>query len=175
MQSLLDLARHSACRDAARLIEDGNISAALTALDALAAGAFHWRGAVTNGYQQGFFVNALRGYCLEKTGDIVKAYRAYQTSRAYFDDQAAAVQCPEPRLEVFLGLGRTCFVAGRYTDAFNWLDLVRLEASAEPRLAAAADRVLIRRAVEIGDYYDAITNYVDLQALILESGSDLRA
>jgi len=169
VQSLLDLARHSACRDAARLIEDGNISAALSALEALAAGAFHWRGAVTNGYQQGFFVNALRGYCLEKTGDIVKAYRAYQTSRAYFDDQAAAVQCPEPRLEVFLGLGRTCLVAGRYTDAFNWLDLVRLEASAEPRLAATADRALIRRAIEIGDYHDAITNYVDLRFLLTES------
>ncbi|MCX7005361.1 MAG: hypothetical protein NTV22_19115 [bacterium] len=164
IQSLLDLARHSACRDAARLIEDGNISAALAALDVLTAGAFYWRGAVTNGYQQGFFVNALRGYCLERAGDIVKAYRAYQNSRAYFDDTAVAMQCPEPRLEVFLGLGRTCLVAGRYTDAFNWLDLVRLEASAEPRIAAAADRALIRRAVEIGDYHDAITNYWDLQA-----------
>jgi len=169
VQSLLDLARHSACRAAARSIEDGTISAALAALDALTAGAFHWRGAVTNGYQQGFFVNALRGYCFERTGDIVKAYRAYQTSRAYFDDQVAAVQCPEPRLEVFLGLGRTCLVAGRYTDAFNWLDLVRLEASAEPRLAAAADRALIRRAVEIGDYHDAITNFWDLQFLLTES------
>ncbi|MCX7002710.1 MAG: hypothetical protein NTV22_05475, partial [bacterium] len=138
-------------------------------------GAFYWRGAVTNGYQQGFFVNALRGYCLERMGDIVKAYRAYQNSRAYFDDTAVAMQCPEPRLEVFLGLGRTCLVAGRYTDAFNWLDLVRLEASATPRIAAAADRGLIRRAIEIGDYHDAITNFWDLQALILESGSDLRA
>jgi len=164
VQSLLDLARHSACRDAARLIEDGSISAALAALDTLTAGAFYWRGAVTNGFQQGFFVNALRGYCLERMGDIVKAYRAYQNSRAYFDDTAVAMQCPEPRLEVFLGLGRTCLVAGRYTDAFNWLDLVRLEASAEPRIAAAADRGLIRRAVEIGDYHDALTNYWDLQA-----------
>gem|GEM_PF-5170981 len=137
-------------------------------LDKLASGAFHWRGAVTNGFQQGFFVNALRGYCLERMGDIVKAYRAYQNSRACFNDEAVAVQCPEPRLEVFLGLGRTCLVAGRYTDAFNWLDLVRLEASAEPRIAAAADRALIRRAVEIGDYHDAITNYLDLQFQLAE-------
>ncbi len=171
VQSLLDLARHSACRDAARAIEGGSISAALAALDALTAGAFYWRGMVTNGYQQGFFVHALRGYCLERMGDIVKAYRSYQNSRAYFDDAAVAVQCPEPRLEVFLGLGRTCLVAGRYTDAFNWLDLVRLEASAEPRIAAAADRALICRAVEIGDYHDAITNYWDLQHLLLETGN----
>ncbi|MCX7004022.1 MAG: hypothetical protein NTV22_12245 [bacterium] len=183
VQSLLNLAGYSACRAAAQAIEQGNIAGGLAMLDKLAEGALHWRGAVTNGYQQGFFVNALRGYCLENTGDIVKAYRAYQNSRAYFNDEAAAVQCPEPRLEVFLGLGRTCLVAGRYTDAFNWLDLVRLEASAVPRIAALADRALIRRAVEIGDYYDAITNYVDLQCLILEtgnlkleqSGSDLRA
>jgi len=79
------------------------------------------------------------------------------------------MQCPEPRLEVFLGLGRTCLVAARYTDAFNWLDLVRLEASADPRIAAAADRGLIRRAVEIGDYHDAITNYLDLQFQLAES------
>ncbi|GEM_PF-2446779 len=171
VQSLLDLARHSACRDAAQAIEAENISAALAALDALTAGAFHWRGAVTNGYQQGFFVNALRGYCLERMGDIVKAYRSYQNSRAYFDDTAVAMQCPEPRLEVFLGLGRTCLVAGRYTDAFNWLDLVRLEASATPRIATAADRALIRRAVEIGDYHDAITNFWDLQHLLLETGN----
>jgi len=175
VQSLLDLAHSSACREAAQAIEEGNIAGGLAMLDKLTSGAFHWRGAVTNGFQQGFFVNALRGYCLERMGDIVKAYRAYQNSRAYFDDAAVAMQCPEPRLEVFLGLGRTCLVAGRYTDAFNWLDLVRLEASADPRIAAAADRGLIRRAVEIGDYHDAITNYCDLQALILESGSDLRA
>ncbi len=183
VQSLLDFAHHSACREAAQAIEEGNIAGGLAMLDKLACGAFHWRGAVTNGYQQGFFVNALRGYCLERIGDIVKAYRTYQNSRAYFDDTAVAMQCPEPRLEVFLGLGRTCLVAGRYTDAFNWLDLVRLEASATPRIATAADRALIRRAVEIGDYHDAITNFWDLQHLLLEtgnlkleqSGSDLRA
>ncbi|MCX7005358.1 MAG: hypothetical protein NTV22_19100 [bacterium] len=164
IQIILQLARGSACRDAAKAIEEDNIAGALAMLDALVSGPFHWRGGVTNGYQQGFFVYALRGYCLERIGDIVKAYRNYQNSRACFDDQAAAMQCPEPRLEVFLGIGRTCNVAGRYTDAFNWLDLVRLEASATPRLAAAADRALIRRAVEIGDYHDAITNYGDLQA-----------
>ncbi|MCX7004453.1 MAG: hypothetical protein NTV22_14435 [bacterium] len=169
VKSLLDLARHSACREAAQAIEQGNIAGGLAMLDKLASGAFHWRGAVTNGYQQGFFVYALRGYCLERLGDIVKAYRAYQNGRAYFDDTAVAMQCPEPRLEVFLGLGRTCLVAGRYTDAFNWLDLVRLEASADPRIAAAADRGLIRRAVEIGDYHDAITNYWDLQFQLAES------
>ncbi|GEM_PF-2190153 len=173
IKSLLDFARHSACRDAARAIEDGNINLALASLDTLTAGAFHWRGAVTNGYQQGFFVNALRGYCLERAGDIVKAYRAYQNSRACFHDEAVAMQCPEPRLEVFLGLGRTCLVAGRYTDAFNWLDLVRLEGSAEPRIAAAADRGLIRRAVEIGDFYEAITNYMDLESQVAALNSQV--
>jgi len=171
IQIILDLAHASACRDTAKAIEEDNIAGALAMLDALVSGPFYWRGAVTNGYQQGFFVNALRGYCLERIGDIVKAYRSYQNSRAYFDDQVAAVQCPDPRLEVFLGLGRTCLVAGRYTDAFNWLDLVRLEASATPRIAAAADRGLIRRAVEIGDYHDAITNFWDLQCLLLETGN----
>jgi hypothetical protein len=38
-----------------------------------------------------------------------------------------------------------------------------------PRIAAAADRAMIRRAVEIGDYHDAITNYCDLQFQLAES------
>ncbi|GEM_PF-2525900 len=121
IHSILDLAHASACRDAAKAIEEDNIAGALAMLDALVSGPFHWRGAVTNGFQQGFFVNALRGYCLERMGDIVKAYRSYQNSRACFDDEAVAVQCPEPRLEVFLGLGRTCERFGRLSDAEQYL------------------------------------------------------
>jgi tetratricopeptide (TPR) repeat protein len=169
--AVLELARGSASREAVADIEEGKYGAALAKLEAFAGGEFHWRGEVTNGYQQGFFLYALRGYCLETLGEVVKAYRSYQNSRGCYDEETVVARSPEPRLEVFLGLGRTCNEAGRYTDAYGWLDVVRLEASGVPRLAAAADRGLIRRAVEIGDYHDALTSFWDLQAQLAKAGA----
>jgi len=54
-------------------------------------------------------------------------------------DENRSLLQPEPRLEVFLGIGRTCNAVGRYTDALTWLETVRIEGNADPPIAAVAD------------------------------------
>ena len=118
-QAVLDLARASATRHAVADIEDGNYAAALAKLDALAAGAFHWRGAVSNGYQQGFFLYALRGYCLEQMHDHPRAYRAYLNSTSCVCNDSSHLQ-RKPLLEVYGGIGRMCNALTRYADALSY-------------------------------------------------------
>lgn len=164
LASTLALAKSSACKQAAVLIEQGDCQSALRNLQSAISSPFPWQIEVTNGYQNGFFLNALMGYCLEQADDPPKAYRAYQNSRAYIDEDRSLVT-PEPRLEVYVGIGRMCNAVGRYTDSFTWLDAARYEGAGNSNIVIAADRALAKRAIEIGDYYDAITNFEDLASI----------
>ncbi|RLD09359.1 MAG: hypothetical protein DRI44_08655, partial [Chlamydiae bacterium] len=125
---------------------------------------FPWRFEITNGYQEGFVYYALLGYANEQDGDIPVAYRCYQNSLACIDEDKS-FDHPLPRAEIYLAIGRTCLAAGRYMDAKDWLDNAFLEAGDNLQLQAAIDRVLIRRANEIGDYPEIIFLYQHLEQL----------
>ena len=149
---ILALARHAGYDELADLIAAEDYGRASAALAKMEKGLFPWRMSVTNGYQHGFLLYALKGYILEKSNDPPKAYRQYQNSRGCLDDDAAMMYYPQPRLEVLIGIGRTCNAVGRYTDSKDYLDVARIEGSEYADISAQADRALIRRGVEIGDY-----------------------
>ena len=141
------------------LLEEENYPAALQALEEKTRAGFQWRVEVTNGYQYGFFAEALKGVCLEKMGDVVKSYRAYQNERCYCEEEKVSTlgtPSPAPKLEVYVGIGRMCNEAGRWTDSLNYLDAARMEAAEYTSVAIAADRGLIKRTVEIGEYEESI-------------------
>ncbi len=159
----LDCARELGFRSIVELLEEEDYPAALKNSEEKTSAGFPWSTETTNGYQYGFFAEALKGVCLEKMGEVVKAYRAYQNSRYYCDEDIASLSFPGPRLEVFVGIGRMCSMAGREYDALAYLDTARMEGSERPRIAVAADRAMITRAQEIGDYDEALILYEDLQ------------
>jgi len=183
----LNLAKYSACKDVVEHTQQSNMTSPalagthsrwnnrdvpleggiiiqLSKLKALSSGPFPWRFEVTNGYQEGFVYYALLGYANELSGDIPYAYRCYQNSLACVDEDKS-FDHPLPRAEIYLAIGRTCLAAGRYMDAKNWLDTAFLEAGDNETLQAAIDRVLIKRANEIGDYPEVIFLYQHLLSM----------
>jgi hypothetical protein len=162
---ILALARDAGYDELADLITAEDYGRASAALAKMEKGLFPWRMAVTNGYQHGFLLYALKGYILEKSNDPPKAYRQYQNSRGCLDDDVAMMYYPQPRLEVLIGIGRTCNAVGRYTDSKDYLDVARIEGSEYVDISALADRALIRRGVEIGDYPEVTNLYNDLRWL----------
>jgi len=180
----LNLAKNSACKDVAEVIQKiprltkvehpeyslgegcpiGRGGSLQSKLKALNSSPFPYRFEITNGYQEGFVYYALLGYSSEQNGDIPFAYRCYQNSLACIDEDKSFSH-PLPRAEIYLAIGRTCLAAGRYMDAKNWLDNAFLEAGDNLQLQAAIDRVLIRRANEIGDYPEIIFLYQHLEEL----------
>jgi len=161
----LDFAREVGFRKIVELLEEENYPAALQALDEKTGAGFQWSTEATNGYKYGFFAEALKGVCLEKMGEVVKAYRLYQNARYYCDEEKVSMlgtPFPAPKLEVYVGIGRMCNEAGRWTDSLNYLDAARMEAAEYKNIAIAADRDMIKRAVTIGEYSEANTLYKDL-------------
>ena len=171
----LALAKHSSCSYIAEKFDalsrfDGFGNFVLKELKKKEKGLFPWRFEVTNGYQEGFVYYALLGYANEISGDIPFAYRCYQNSLACIDENKS-FDHPLPRAEIYLAIGRTCLAAGRYMDAKDWLDNAFLEAGDNLQLQAAIDRVLIRRANEIGDYPEIIFLYQHLLSLANDNKS----
>ena len=166
--NVLNLAKHSVCKDVVEHTQPRHSPGAsriqLSKLKALSSSPFPWRFEVTNGYQEGFVYYALLGYANELSGDIPYAYRCYQNSLACVDEDKS-FDHPLPRAEIYLAIGRTCLAAGRYMDAKDWLDTAFLEAGDNKQLQAAIDRVLIKRANEIGDYPEVIFLYQHLEQL----------
>ena len=180
----LDLAKLSSCKDIAEEIQKtprltkvahpeyslgegcpiGRGGSPQSKLKALSVGPFPWRFEVTNGYREGFVYYALLGYANELSGDIPFAYRCYQNSLACIDKDKS-FNYPLPRVEIYLGIGRTCLASGRYMDAKDWLDNAFLEAGDDLQLQAAIDRALIQRANEIGDYPEVIFLFQHLEQL----------
>jgi len=180
----LDLAKYSSCKDVAKNFQKtplltkvahpeyslgegcpiGRGGSLLSKLKALSSSPFPWRFEITNGYQEGFVYNALLGYSSEQNGDIPFAYRCYQNSLAYIDEEKS-FDYPLPKTEIYLAIGRTCLAANRYMDAKDWLDNAFFEAGNNKQLQAAIDRVLIQRANELGDYQEIIFLYQHLENL----------
>ncbi len=153
----------------ADLLEQERYQDALNAIEKKTVSGFAWSTDATNGYQYGFFAEALKGICLEKLGEVVKAYRSYQNARYYCDEEKVSIHgkpFTAPKLEVYVGIGRICNAAERWTDSLNYLDAARMEAAEYPSIAVAADRALIKRAVEIGDYNESMNMYQDLGTFI---------
>ena len=162
----LDFTREQGFRDIVALIEDEKYTDALQALEEKTGAGFPWSTEATNGYQYGFFTEALKGICLEKMGEVVKAYRAYQNARYYCNEEKVSIlgtPFSAPKLEVYVGIGRMCNEAGRWNDSINYLDTARMEAAEYPTIAVASDKALIKRTVEIGDYKEAKILYKDME------------
>ena len=171
----LDLAKHSSCSYIAEKFDtlsrfNGFGNFVLKELKKKDEGLFPWRFEVTNGYQEGFVYYALLGYANELSGDIPFAYRCYQNSLACIDEEKS-FNYPLPRAEIYLAIGRTCLAAGRYMDAKDWLDTAFLESGDNIKLQAAIDRVLIKRANELGDYPEIIFLYQHLLSLANDNNS----
>ena len=159
--NLMKLAKYSAFKDVVDKMQEQELNGkCFTSI--VKSSLFPWRFKITNGYQEGFVYYALLGYANEIGGDIPFAYRCYQNSLSYIDENKC-FGSPLPRAEIYLAIGRTCRAAGRYMDAKNWLDKAFLEAGDNLQLQAAIDRVLIRRANEIGDYPEVIFLYQHLE------------
>ena len=169
-----ELAKYSSCKDVVEHTQQSNNPIIhQSKLKAISVGPFPWRFEVTNGYQEGFVYYALLGYANELSGDIPFAYRCYQNSLACIDEEKSFSH-PEPRAEIYLGIGRTCLAAGRYMDAKDWLDTALLEAGVNKNLQAAIDRVLIQRANEIGDYPEIIFLYQHLESIAKSQKSKVK-
>jgi len=161
----LALAKHSACNYIAEKFDalsrfDGFGNFVLKELKKKEKGLFPWRFEVTNGYQEGFVYYALKGIALENKGDIIAAYNSYQNSLLCIDEKASFAH-RNPRHEVELAIGRIYLKCGRFYDAYNIFDTVRLE-SHDKNILIAADTGLINRAIAIGDYKEACEMYEDL-------------
>ena len=170
----LNLAKYSACKDVVKHTQQSNNPQIhQSKLKALSSGPFPYRFEITNGYQEGFVYYALLGYSSEQKGDIPFAYRCYQNSLACIDENKSFSH-PLPHAEIYLAIGRTCFAAGRYMDAKDWLDNAFLEAGHDKQLQAAIDRVGIQRANEIGDYPEIIFLYQHLEEVSRASQRGLK-
>jgi len=161
----LALAKHSSCSYIAEKFDalsrfNGFGNFVLKELKKKDEGLFPWRFEVTNGYQEGYFYYALKGIALENKGDIIAAYNAYQNSLISINEKAS-FEHREPRHEVELAIGRIYLKCGRYYDAYNIFDIVRLE-SHDKNIKIIADSGLINRAIAIGDYKEACEMYEDL-------------
>ena len=97
---LARLSRNEGIRSATDLIVHKDYSQAIAVLDAVEKGDYSWRIELTNSYQNGFVLCALKGYCLEQVPDPPKAYRQYQNSRFYVDEDTVQSIMNEPRIEV---------------------------------------------------------------------------
>jgi len=116
---------------------------------------------LTNGYKAGFFIESLKGICKEQSGEVIKAYRAYQNAR-YYCEEDKALQWPAPKLEVWTGIGRIFDQVGRHYDALNYLDAARMEAAEYKTVAIAADNALIKHYIRVGDHKAACEMFEDL-------------
>jgi len=153
-----ELAKYSACKDVVKHTQQSNNPQIhQSKLKALSSGPFPWRFEITNGYQEGFVYYALKGIALENKGDIIAAYNAYQNSSVCIDEKASFAH-RNPRHEIELAIGRIYLKCGRYYDAYNVFDTVRLE-SQDKNILIAADEGLINRAIAIGDYTEACEMY----------------
>ena len=119
----LDFAREMGFRRIVELLEEENYPAALQALEEKTRAGFSCRTEATNGYQYGFFAEALKGICLEKMGEGVNAYRSYQNARHYIlnseEDKSVNQNLPIIH-ELYNSIARFYDTAGRLYDAENW-------------------------------------------------------
>ncbi len=134
---------------------------------------FPWRAEVTNGYKEGFFYHTFKGIALENKGDIISAYNEYYYSLSYIDEAKSFVY-PGPRHEVELAIANIFLEVGRYYDAQEWFDSIRIEA-ADKNLAIKADLGLIKRAEKLGDYVEACKMYKDLGTFVKLSREQLNS
>ena len=164
----LDFARELGFRNIVELLEEENYPAALQALDEKTRAGFPWSTEATNGYQYGFFAEALKAICLEKMDEVVKAYRSYQNARYYCDEEKTGLlekPLPTLKLELYVGIGKVCNQAGRYTDSLTYLDAARIEAAEYSSISASADRGLIERAECLGELEELLFLFDDLRKL----------
>jgi tetratricopeptide (TPR) repeat protein len=149
---VVDLARVAGYSDLAQQIEQQGIGAAAARLAQMERGLFPWRAEITNGYQHGFLLYALKGGVSESGGDTPRAYRFYENSLGCVDMAAATNALPEPYAEICVALGRCCRELGREDTADAWLHTALHVCPANDQIYEAATVELAELAAAQGDY-----------------------
>lgn len=167
---ILTLARLANYQELAQLIEEQDFDRAAALLDRSERGLFPWRVSVTNGYQHGFILHALKGYIFEQSNDPPKAYREYQNALSYLGMPLATNTFPQPYAEACVGIGRCCRELGREDTAGAWLHSALSLCPKDDSIFESATVELAEIAAAQGDYRRSVSILTQLFDRVLMPG-----